>query len=199
MLPDVITQLYIYTLTCLHLSPYRFNSLPMGRIHAYTLTGEHNYTFTCSSASSPPCLPFYLLSHLHNYTLTAYTHWHNDTLTWWQAYIVISLWPTCTAPTPIWWGSSCKGSQFNKQRELDFREGRLLVTLPAVRPTLVLGACLIWACSYKSLCPHLWQLPTYFLWSEHFCGIFFPFISMYVKLEGKHPATGALAKSRPYV
>lgn len=46
--------------------------------------------------------------------------------------------------------------------------------LPAVSPALHPGICFMPACSSKSLCLHLWQLPTYFLWSEHFCEIFSP-------------------------
>ena len=55
----------------------------------------------------------------------------------------------------------------NKERELDCREGRLLVTFPAARPTLIPGSCLLPASSCKSPCLHIWQLPTHFLWPEH--------------------------------
>lgn len=46
--------------------------------------------------------------------------------------------------------------------------------LPAIRPTLIPGTCLTSVYSCRSLCPHLSQLPTYFLWSDIFVGFFSP-------------------------
>ena len=140
-----ITHLYSYQLVCLPPAA----CIPSCTHIFYMLTLSGTNTVTYLSAHSP----FYLCSHIHNYIL-----WPNYTL--WPTYI-------CPDPDPV--EPQLQRHPIDKGRELDCREARLSVTFPAARPALMPGSCLLPASSCKSPSLHVWQLPTYFLWSEHLC------------------------------
>ena len=164
MLPHLPTYMLIHLydclLTCLliyKLSAHTLGASSLTSFHNYILTHLPAYVFTSLHAThvSPCTCTSYVLTHSCANTITppvAYTitDSFDRKLTQLHAYH-----PLTQLQFQIWCGLSCKDTRFNKERRLDFREGRPLVTLPAVRPTLISGSRLVPACSCKSPCPHL--------------------------------------------